>query len=186
MHRNSVIYTLVPSWLSSGCHRTILFCLRSHNRPVQYSETKSCQPRHTLTHSDTGSIALPYSPEWDQETRCCVMDRHNHRVFSCRYTSVKCRSIFHVHRYSVWQEMWYRLSGYWLKNSFAGRVYCCLVLLAKCWCLECACLEYIWWTKDLTEPYYCYYYLKVMCIIFYWWVAVTVSILPLTICNCIP
>ncbi len=143
-----------PRLLSSRCHCTILLCLRTHNRLVQYSEAKSRQPRHTLTHSDTDSIALPYSLEWDQETRCCVMDRHNHGVFSCQYTSVKRVFIFQMHQYTVWQETWYRFSGYWLKNSFAGKVYYLLLLLTKRWCFLCTSPEGIWRTKYLPEPYY--------------------------------
>lgn len=56
-HRNSYA-TFLPCLLSAGCHCTILFCLRSYGL-VQYSATKSCQPRHTLTQSDGDSIVSP-------------------------------------------------------------------------------------------------------------------------------
>lgn len=66
-----------------------------------------------------------------------------------------------------------RFSGYWLKNSFAGKVYYLLVLLTKCWCFDCTSPERIWRTKYLSEPY-CF---KVMWIymLFFFWVAVPVS-----------
>lgn len=146
-HRKRMKFILPPCVLRSKCQCTVLFCLRTHNWLVQYSETKLCQPQHTLTHSDTDSIALAYSPEWDQETRCCVIDRLNHKVFSCQYTSVKLLSICQMHQYTVWQETWYRFSGYWLKNSFAGKVHYLLVLLTKYWCFECTSPEGIWRTK---------------------------------------
>lgn len=70
----------LPSCLQSPrCRCRILFNLTTRNRLIL--RTPLCQPRHTLTHSDTASKALPYSPDWDQRTRCRVMDRHNHSVF---------------------------------------------------------------------------------------------------------
>lgn len=141
-----MICTLPRCLLSARCHCTILFSLRAHNRLVQYSETELCQPQHILIHFDTDYIALPYSPEWDQETRCRMMDRYNHRLFSCQYTSVKHLSIFQIHQYTVRQETWYRFSGSWLKNSFIGKL--CYLLVSKCQCSECIS------PKFLIEPYY--------------------------------
>lgn len=105
-----VLYTPFSGVLR--CHWAILFCRRTSNRLVQYSDRAVSSLAHTNTLRQCVWSIL-YSPEWDRETRCLVMDRHNH----CVYLPVHVRASSDTWLWRVGHERCHRLLAACVKNQ---------------------------------------------------------------------